>query len=61
MKKKPFSKPERDQLAHLAQLRDQDIDTVDIPEAPAENWIYARRNESPLRRSIVRKHGRRPE
>jgi uncharacterized protein (DUF4415 family) len=45
MKRKPLSKAERDQLTKLAALPDDDIDTADIPEAPAENWIYARRGE----------------
>ena len=31
------------QLAKLAAMSDDDIDTDDIPEAPAENWIHARR------------------
>ena len=31
------------QLAALAAKRDEDIDTDDIPEAPAENWAFARR------------------
>jgi uncharacterized protein (DUF4415 family) len=30
-------------LARLAAMRDEDIDTDDIPEAPAENWAFARR------------------
>ena len=36
--------PEIDaQLARLAAMPDDDIDTDDIPEAPAENWQYATR------------------
>jgi len=31
------------QLERLAALPDDEIDTADIPEAPAENWAYARR------------------
>jgi uncharacterized protein (DUF4415 family) len=31
------------QLARLAAMSDDDIDTDDIPEAPAENWAFARR------------------
>jgi len=34
-----------DQLEQLARLPDDQIDTVDIPEAPAENWIHARRGD----------------
>jgi uncharacterized protein (DUF4415 family) len=45
MKKKALSRAEQDQLSRLAKLKDKDIDTADIPEAPAENWIYARRGE----------------
>lgn len=45
MRKKPLSRSERDQLSRLTKLRDKDIDTADIPEAPAENWVYARRGE----------------
>jgi hypothetical protein len=40
---KPFSIAELDQLAALAALPDEEIDTVDIPEAPDENWALARR------------------
>jgi uncharacterized protein (DUF4415 family) len=45
MKKMPLSKAEKDQLTRLAALPDAAIDTADIPEAPAENWVYARRGE----------------
>ena len=31
------------QLAKLAAMSDDDIDTDDIPEAPEENWIHATR------------------
>ena len=31
------------QVAHLVSMPDSDIDTVDIPEAPAENWALAKR------------------
>ena len=31
------------QLARLAAMPDEDIDTDDIPEAPAENWAFAKR------------------
>ena len=31
------------QLARLAAMSDDDIDTDDIPEAPAENWVHAKR------------------
>ena len=32
-----------EQLARLAALTDDQVDTIDIPEAPAENWRDARR------------------
>jgi uncharacterized protein (DUF4415 family) len=31
------------ELDHLATLGDAGIDTKDIPEAPAENWLHAQR------------------
>nr|WP_246677459.1 hypothetical protein [Mesorhizobium sp. B2-3-12] len=43
MSRKDLSHDQRDQLAKLADLPDSEIDTSDIPEAPAENWIHARR------------------
>ena len=45
MSRKALSAEERVQLDKLAVLPDDRIDTVDIPEAPAENWIHARRGE----------------
>lgn len=42
-KNSKLSLAERDQLSRLAALPDDQIDTVDIPEAPAENWVHARR------------------
>jgi len=45
MSKKEFSRAELDQLEKLAALPDDQIDTGDIPEAPAENWRLARRGE----------------
>lgn len=45
MSRKALSRAELDQLAKLAALRDDQIDTTDIPEAPAENWMHARRGE----------------
>jgi uncharacterized protein (DUF4415 family) len=43
MSRKDFSREEQEQLAELALLPDAAIDTDDIPEAPAENWIDPRR------------------
>ncbi|HKU95334.1 MAG TPA: BrnA antitoxin family protein [Vineibacter sp.] len=45
MSRKALSRAELDQLAKLAALRDDQIDTADIPEAPAENWMHVRRGE----------------
>jgi len=42
MSRKTLSPEQLDQLAKLAALPDDQIDTVDIPEAPVENWIHAR-------------------
>lgn len=31
------------QIARLVAMPDGDIDTIEIPEAPAENWTLAKR------------------
>lgn len=31
------------QIERLLLMRDSDIDTIDVPEAPAENWAFAKR------------------
>ena len=43
------------QLAKLAAMSDDDIDTDDIPEAPAENWALAKRPGlyRPLKRHVT--------
>jgi uncharacterized protein (DUF4415 family) len=43
------------QLARLAALPDEEIDTADIPEAPVENWLQARRGERrrPLKQPVT--------
>jgi uncharacterized protein (DUF4415 family) len=41
--KKALSAAERAQLAKLAALPDDQIDTSDIPETSEENWALARR------------------
>ncbi len=49
-------RPEQlDELARLAALPDDEIDTTDIPEAPAENWMHARRAElyRPLKQAVT--------
>lgn len=43
MSRKALSPELQDQLARLADLPDDKIDTTDIPEAPAEAWDHARR------------------
>ena len=40
---KDFTPEQLAQLARLAALPDDQIDTIDIPEAPEENWAFARR------------------
>jgi hypothetical protein len=34
---------EREQLSKLGELPEDQIDTADIPEAPPENWVHAKR------------------
>jgi uncharacterized protein (DUF4415 family) len=55
MSKKVLSPEQIDQLAKLAALPDEQIDTTDIPEAAAENWIHARRGElyRPLKQPVT--------
>jgi uncharacterized protein (DUF4415 family) len=43
MSRKELSRQEHSQLAKLRELPDDAVDTDDIPEAPAENWVDARR------------------
>ncbi|MGY2737253.1 BrnA antitoxin family protein [Sphingomonas sp. UYP23] len=43
MSKKALSPELQDQLDTLAALPENEIDTVDIPEAPPEAWLHARR------------------
>ncbi|WP_156090913.1 hypothetical protein [Mesorhizobium tianshanense] len=49
MTTKGLSQDQLDQLAKLADLPDSEIDTSDIREAPAENWIQARRGQEKRR------------
>ena len=53
--KEALSRAELDQLAKIAALPDDQIDTTDIPEAPVENWAQARRGDfyRPLKRSVT--------
>jgi uncharacterized protein (DUF4415 family) len=50
-----LSREEREQLAKLAELPDEEIDTDDIPEAPEENWVDARRGSlyRPVKKSVT--------
>jgi uncharacterized protein (DUF4415 family) len=43
MSRKALESQQRDRLAKLAALPDEQIDTSDIPEASAESWAQARR------------------
>ena len=55
MSKKELSPEQREQLARVAALPDDQIDTADIPEAPAENWVDARRSNlyRPLKQPVT--------
>ena len=41
--KKNRNAEDQARLERLATLSDEDIDTDDIPEAPTENWAFAKR------------------
>ena len=55
MNNKALSPDQLEQLARLAALSEDQIDTIDIPEAPAENWVHARRGDlyRPLKRPVT--------
>jgi uncharacterized protein (DUF4415 family) len=55
MNRKDLSPEQLDQLAKLAALPEDQIDTADIPEAPVENWMHARRGElyRPLKKPVT--------
>jgi uncharacterized protein (DUF4415 family) len=55
MSKKKLSAAQLAELGALVALPDDEIDTTDIPEAPAENWIHARRGEfyRPLKQPVT--------
>ena len=55
MSKKKLSAEQLAELARLAALPDDEIDTKDIPEAPAENWVHAQRGEfyRPLKQPVT--------
>lgn len=54
-RKKGLSQAERDELAKLAALPEEGIDTADIPEAPAESWAQAVRPDfyRPLKQPVT--------
>ena len=55
MKKMALTSEQREQLAKLAALPEDAIDTADIPEAPLENWRLARRGEfyRPVKQAVT--------
>src|ERR1700744_5981864 len=53
MSNKDLTSAERDQLAKLAELPDDQIDVQDIPEAPAANWRHAPARHCSRRRRRV--------
>jgi uncharacterized protein (DUF4415 family) len=55
MSRTDLSPDQLDHLAKLVVLPDEQIDTADIPEASAENWIHARRGElyRPLKQPVT--------
>ena len=55
MNRKDISPQRQKELARLVALPDEDIDTNDIPEAPVENWAFARRPAlyRPLKQSVT--------
>lgn len=53
--KRTLGSDQLDELARLVALPDEQIDTTDIPEAPPENWIHARRGDlyRPLKQPVT--------
>ena len=53
--KKALSRAQLNQLAKIAALPDDQIDIVDIPEAPIGNWARARRGDlyRPVKQSVT--------
>jgi len=53
--KKALSPEQLAQLAAIAALPEDEIDTADIPEAPVENWVHARRGDlyRPLKQPVT--------
>ncbi len=55
MSRNALNAEQLDQLARLAALPDDQIDTADIPEAPVGNWVHARRGDlyRPLKQPVT--------
>jgi uncharacterized protein (DUF4415 family) len=55
MSRKPFSEEQLIELAELARLGDNDIDTSDISEITEEQWRLAKRGHlyRPLKKSVT--------
>jgi uncharacterized protein (DUF4415 family) len=55
MNRKEPSAEQLADLARLTRLPEDEIDTKDIPEAPSENWVHARRGEfyRPLKQPVT--------
>ena len=53
--KKALNSEQLAQLAAIAALPENEIDTSDIPEAPVENWLHARRGDlyRPLKQPVT--------
>lgn len=58
MSKKTYSPEQMDELAKLQAMPDAEIDIDDIPEAPAENWLRAKRGGSERYRMVQRPCGK---
>jgi uncharacterized protein (DUF4415 family) len=55
MSSSKFDEQQLEELAKLEAMSDDEIDTTDIPEAPAENWMHAKRGEfyRPLKQPVT--------
>ena len=53
--RKALSRAQLNPPAEIAALPDDQIDAVDIPEAPIENWAHARRGDlyRPVKQSVT--------
>jgi uncharacterized protein (DUF4415 family) len=54
MSRKALCPEQLEQLAKVAAMSDDEIDVEDVPEAPAENWLHARRGlYRPLKQPVT--------